>query len=1546
MFKFFTRKSKQIHALFTIFLLLFQNFAPLFFLVPTAKAQTNVNSVALSFNNESNELTLSGEAAEPVEYLITYDDNDVTTPVDAITGLTNLENNKFSADLFVGTCSTDESCTKDVITKGNLSFKNTSYEASFEIVDGQLWLKEGNVFKTSDLQIGKTYVAPQNNQVTVTFTKLPEQVGNLMIEEVILSDEQVAALGALSNVAYDITSNMENGSFEYDLTLPVPEDIEGATKVIFAESVSELTQAQEVESEVVADDQVKAEGLDHFTVFVVVPADVIPSNIFSSSQQGWRLTSTGNASVTLADSATVGVPINFGPNVIKMNRTGGNGNNRSYLGYYPSGKNLNDIEEIKWNRYTKSGTDTYLNIFLTKNGNSATVVYSPNSTPNNWHEYAFNTSSSNIQIRANGNTKNITWTKLMSDYGDWDIENHCNDFLTCIIGGNGYIGGIVFVSGSTSPVAAQEHYYDGITLDFTGSESEFFDFVDEIPAPQDTQAPSVPINPNLNGVSINTNNFDFEWDDSTDESLPITYEFQSSLNPAQVDGILTTGLWHSGILPTSMIHSSGAPDGTWYWQVRAIDAVGNISNWSEIWSVTLDTVGPEAPIITAPTENQYFTTTPILNQWTVPADNSGIHHYRVEYQYDDGHTFSGGPYRETTINSRNHVPSVSEQGGVNYRVQAFDNLGNEGSWSNWRHYYYDASQPGVDLVFPGIGPTAKSFQAVFSESVNPTDATNPANYYLSNWPSAGGSGDLVGDATITYDEPSKTATINFIHGDWYVSPEQLWGVQNIHDLAGNLISENPHAEYSTPMVPPVTTDSGTDANWHNSAVTVTLNCSDVSGSGCKTTYYTTDGSEPTTSSTTGNNVVFNSDGVYTIKYFSVDNAGNVESVKTSANQVKIDMTAPNTPTLISPANNAVVNGATLINDWSDVADAHHYIYESYHNSTATSLRWHEEPTQSKKSATNVANTTFWWRVKAVDAVGNQSAWSPLWKVTIDNNAPDVTITALTEDILSGTVAIYGTVTDNNPHHYWFVIQNSVGTQVAGPGTVNDATSFTNKHLLNWDTTIVPDGIYTIKLEARDAANNKDTGSSHWKTVTVDNTVPSSIITSYGLADGGSIETNEFTGLIEGTATDLTSGINHVLLSISHLGFGADESETTYWDATTSAWVNTESMFRANGTEAWNYQLTNVPNGIYNITSHAVDNAGNVESTYNIRIVYDKTIPEVALAINPASPDGNNGWYRYTKPTITLTASDNYNLDRIEYQWNSTSGGWTVYTGTFTVPSEGQNILYYRSIDSVGNTSEPGIKEVKYDKTNPTGEPLEVKVDNVTSNTADATWKKPSDDSDVSHYRVVWRHENGTEYSVETGKDDFAHQLDRLFNGAWTLIVQAVDSAGNFTEKKVDFRVGPGTGSSESSTGGSVLGATTIGQTGGTAPFITQTTTEEDEASTTTNSNSEATTNQPEGAVLGATSCNSLESYLPIILLVGQLLVLLAVEVLNRDAGIGKLVASVAITIAMIPLYYLLRNPECFAQGTGLDVINNWFAGIAIATGLAAKLIGKSLFEEK
>jgi hypothetical protein len=106
---------------------------------------------------------------------------------------------------------------------------------------------------------------------------------------------------------------------------------------------------------------------------------------------------------------------------------------------------------------------------------------------------------------------------------------------------------------------------------------------------------------------------------------------------------------------------------------------------------------------------------------------------------------------------------------------------------------------------------------------------------------------------------------------------------------------------------------------------------------------------------------------------------------------------------------------------------------------------------------------------------------------------------------------------------------------------------------------------------------------------------------------------------------------------------------------------------------WEYNgLTSPVEGSYTIRSHAIDNATNMESTYTLTIILDKTIPEVAISLNPAVADASNGWYK-TQPEITLTATDT-NFEKIEYQWNSETGTWTTYSSPFKPGSEGSNAL--------------------------------------------------------------------------------------------------------------------------------------------------------------------------------------------------------------------------------------------------------------------------------
>lgn len=139
---------------------------------------------------------------------------------------------------------------------------------------------------------------------------------------------------------------------------------------------------------------------------------------------------------------------------------------------------------------------------------------------------------------------------------------------------------------------------------------------------------------------------------------------------------------------------------------------------------------------------------------------------------------------------------------------------------------------------------------------------------------------------------------------------------------------------------------------------------------------------------------------------------------------------------------------------------------------------------------------------------NEDSYAAHWHVGLpDTEAPDVAITDPADgETVSGMVDIFGTVTDDNPDHYWLVIQDDEGDTVAGPGTVNEDESFTNEELFTWNTTLVPDGTYTIRLEARDEGGNKDAGSVDAIDVTVMNTVvepePTDPVTKDECKDGG------------------------------------------------------------------------------------------------------------------------------------------------------------------------------------------------------------------------------------------------------------------------------------------------------------------------------------------------------------------------------------------------------------------------------------------------------------
>ena len=111
---------------------------------------------------------------------------------------------------------------------------------------------------------GKDY-SFRGTKVKVKFTKITTP-GYLTIKQIKLSADEQKRLHSLSDTAYDITSDMPDGSFLYDLTLPKPN---GKANVQYSEDGKEYTKIDSQDN----NDVLVIKDLNHFTIFIVTDDD-------------------------------------------------------------------------------------------------------------------------------------------------------------------------------------------------------------------------------------------------------------------------------------------------------------------------------------------------------------------------------------------------------------------------------------------------------------------------------------------------------------------------------------------------------------------------------------------------------------------------------------------------------------------------------------------------------------------------------------------------------------------------------------------------------------------------------------------------------------------------------------------------------------------------------------------------------------------------------------------------------------------------------------------------------------------------------------------------------------------------------------------------------------------------------------------------------------------------------------------------------------------------------------------------------------------------
>ncbi|MDD2224630.1 MAG: hypothetical protein PHP97_00510 [Candidatus Shapirobacteria bacterium] len=204
---------------------------------------------------------------------------------------------------------------------------------------------------------------------------------------------------------------------------------------------------------------------------------------------------------------------------------------------------------------------------------------------------------------------------------------------------------------------------------------------------------------------------------------------------------------------------------------------------------------------------------------------------------------------------------------------------------------------------------------------------------------------------------------------------------------------------------------------------------------------------------------FTENGSFT--FIATDDAGNVANQTVNINN--IDKNPPSTPSLVSPLDGVSLKGDSIINDWSEISDANKYFYESYSDQETSQLKCSQTILAPNHSnvINNALDNTLWWRVKAVDNAENESLWSELRKLTIDNTNPIINISI--------------NPTNSNGQNNWYWTQPEI------IATVFDINSATLKY--QWDiqsgewfdytSSIKPnsEGFHTIYFKAQDSAGN-------------------------------------------------------------------------------------------------------------------------------------------------------------------------------------------------------------------------------------------------------------------------------------------------------------------------------------------------------------------------------------------------------------------------------------------------------------------------------------------
>ncbi len=712
----------------------------------------------------------------------------------------------------------------------------------------------------------------------------------------------------------------------------------------------------------------------------------------------------------------------------------------------------------------------------------------------------------------------------------------------------------------------------------------------------DAQAPTTPSNLT---AAVSGSQINLSWTASTDNIAVTGYLVErcqgtGCLNFTQIATTTTTAYSDSGL---------GA--GSYSYRVRATDAAGNLSAYSNVASGAIaDTQPPTAPSnLTATAAG----TAQINLGWTASTDNAAVTGYLVERCQGAGCTTFAQIATATTTTYND--TGLAANTTYSYRVRATDAANNLSPYSNTTSAT-TASSSGTISYVQGSYATPQSPQTTVSVKFNAAQIAGDLNVVVVGW----------NDSTATVAGVTDTAGNVYTRA---VGPTAISGVesQSIY-YAKNIAAAAAGANtvtvtFSTAAVYPdirILEYSGADPANPVDVTAAGSGNSATSSSGAVTTTNPTDllfAANIVQTTTTGPGSGFTSrlltvpDGDIAEDRMVTAIGSYSATAPLSSGQWIMQMVAFRTPVSVTDTQppttpsglTATVSGGQINLSWTASTDnvgVTGYLVERCQGTGCTTFAQIATTTVTSYSDSSLPVGSYSYRVRATDAAGNLSQYSNVASGTITDAQAPTTPSNLTAAVSGSQINLSWTASTDNIAVTGYLVERCQGT-----GCLNFTQIATTTTTAYSDSGLGA-GSYSYRVRATDAAGNLSAYSNVASGAIPDTQPPTA--------------PSNLTATAAGTA-QITLGWTASTDNVAVTGYLVERCQGA--GCTTFAQIATATTTTYNDTS-----LT--ANTTYSYRVRATDAANNLSPYSNIATASTPTVPTPTAPTNLTVADGGLG----------------------------------------------------------------------------------------------------------------------------------------------------------------------------------------------------------------------------------------------------------------------------------------------------------------------------------